>query len=382
MRVLLIVMDGVGLGSAPDASEYGDEGSNTLAHIADSVDGFALPNLEYLGIGNLGDFKGIKKAVFHPSIIARLEEVSKGKDTITGHWEMMGVVLERPFPTYLDGFPPEIINEFERLTGRKVIGNRPASGTEIIKELGEEHLRTGHLIVYTSQDSVFQIAAHEDVVPPEELYRICMIARNILRGTHEVARVIARPFRGTPGNFVRTPGRRDFTVKPPLTLLDFMYDRGLKVISIGKVYDMFSGRGFSGRYPMSSNREGMITLMEILEKLPYGFIFITLTDFDTLYGHRNNPEGFGSALMEFDFHLGRLLELLGSEDYLILTADHGCDPVTPSTDHSREYVPVIVYNKNLKGKDLGTIKGFFHIGATIADLFGIEFNKGRSLLKM
>jgi len=374
-------MDGLGIGEATDAEEYGDKGSNTLGHIAQTIE-LRIPVLESLGIGNLGEFRGIKRNIEHLSIIARLEEVSKGKDTITGHWEMMGLVLEKAFPTYPQGFPPEIIDEFERLTGRKVIGNRPASGTEIIKELGEEHLKTGSLIVYTSQDSVFQIAAHKEIVPLEELYEICRIARSILRGKHEVARVIARPFTGRPGEFVRTPERKDFTVQPPEpTLLERLAEKGLPVASIGKVWDIFSGKGFAKRYPMSSNRDGLMTLMDIMPEFNHGLIFITLTDFDTLYGHRNDPEGFGKALMEFDFQLGRLLGILGDEDFLILTADHGCDPVTPSTDHSREYVPAIVYNKNLLGKNLGTIRGFYHIGATIAHVFGIEWNKGRSLIR-
>jgi len=381
MRVVLIVMDGLGIGETTDAEEYGDKGSNTLGHIAQTIE-LRIPVLESLGIGNLGEFRGIKRNIEHLSIIARLEEVSKGKDTITGHWEMMGLVLEKAFPTYPQGFPPEIIDEFERLTGRKVIGNRPASGTEIIKELGEEHMRTGSLIVYTSRDSVFQIAAHKEIVPLEELYEICRIARSILRGKHEVARVIARPFTGRPGEFVRTPERKDFTVQPPEpTLLERLAEKGLPVASIGKVWDIFSGKGFAKRYPMNSNRDGLMTLMDIMPEFNHGLIFITLTDFDTLYGHRNDPEGFGKALMEFDFQLGRLLGLLGDEDFLILTADHGCDPVTPSTDHSREYVPAIVYNKNLLGKNLGTIRGFYHIGATIAHVFGIEWNKGRSLIR-
>ncbi|MFN3739235.1 MAG: phosphopentomutase [Thermodesulfovibrionales bacterium] len=382
MRVLLVVMDGLGIGEAPDAGQYGDSGSNTLGHIAEAVE-LKIPVLESLGIGNLGDFRGIKKISGHPSIIARLEEVSKGKDTITGHWEMMGIVLGRPFPTYPEGFPDEIIREFERLTGRRVIGNKPASGTEIIKELGEAHLRTGDLIVYTSADSVFQIAAHEAIVSPEELYEICRIARGLLRGEHEVARVIARPFRGGPGNFQRTPKRKDFTVEPPQkTLLDLMKDRGLEIISIGKVCDMFSGRGFTEKYPMTSNSDGLESLIDIYPHMSSGLLFITLTDFDTLYGHRNDPSGFARALMEFDSYLERIIAMLEPEDYLILTADHGCDPITPSTDHSREYVPAIVYNKFIEGKELGIIKGFFHIGATIAELFEIQWKKGKSLLRI
>ncbi|MCX7793338.1 MAG: phosphopentomutase [Thermodesulfovibrionales bacterium] len=381
MRLILIVMDGLGIGETPDAGEYGDIGSNTLAHISEVVD-LNIPVLESLGIGNLGEFRGIKKIEDHPSIIAKLEEVSKGKDTITGHWEMMGIVLEKPFPTYPRGFPPDIVREFEKLTGRKIIGNKPASGTEIIKELGDEHMRTGALIVYTSADSVFQIAAHEEVVAPDELYEICRIARELLRGEHEVARVIARPFKGRPGNFIRTAGRKDFTIEPPEgTLLDIMKNKGLKIISIGKVWDIFSGRGFTDKYSMGSNKDGMEKLIEIYKQVSHGLLFITLTDFDTLYGHRNDPEGFAEALREFDHYLEKLISVLSPKDYLILTADHGCDPLTPSTDHSREYVPAIVYNKSIKGKTLGLLKGFFHIGATIADLFGIEWTKGKSLLK-
>ncbi len=379
MRLLLIIMDGLGIGEAPDAEEYGDRGSNTLAHIAESVD-LRIPVMEYLGIGHLGEFRGIKRPEL-VSVIAKLQQLSKGKDTITGHWEMMGILLERAFPTYPQGFPPEIIMELERLTGRRIIGNKPASGTEIIKELGEEHLRTGSLIVYTSADSVFQIAAHKDIVPLDELYRICKIARGLLRGRHEVARVIARPFTGRPGEFVRTPERKDFPVEPPEpTLLDLLKDRGLEVCSIGKVYEIFSGRGFTKSLPMRSNSDGLDTLLEIYPTIHNGLIMITLTDFDTLYGHRNNPEGFAMALMEFDRYLERILNMLKPEDYLILTADHGCDPLTPSTDHSREYVPAIVYNKNIRPEDLGIKKGFFHIGATVADIFDIKWDRGVSLL--
>ncbi len=381
MRVIIIVMDGVGIGEMPDAGEYGDEGSNTLSHIASSQGGLNLKNLESLGIGNLGEFEGIKKIDPPQGITAKLEEISKGKDTITGHWEMMGIIVEEPFPVYPQGFPDEIIKEFESRINRKIIGNRPASGTEIIKELGEEHLKTGKPIVYTSADSVFQIAAHEDIIPLEELYEMCRIAREILKGRHNVARVIARPFKGEKGNFIRTLHRKDFTKDPPhKTMLDILKENNHNVISIGKVYDMFNGRGFTHKYPMTSNRDGMLRLIEIMKYFEEGLFFITLTDFDTMYGHRNNPHGFAKALEEFDNDLSNLIDSLNNDDYLFITADHGCDPVTPSTDHSREYVPLLLYNKNTKGRNLGIMKGFNVIAITILKLFGIDLWKGQKSL--
>ncbi len=385
-RILLLVLDGMGIGEAPDARDFGDEGSNTLGNLCRAVGGLTLPALESLGLGNIGDFEGIKKTASPLASSGRMRELSKAKDTIAGHWEMMGIVSERPFPVYPNGFPPEIIGELERRTGRKTLGNKPASGTQIIEELGPLHMETGALIVYTSADSVFQIAAHEDIIPPEELYGICTTAREILKPPHNVARVIARPFIGPP--FKRTPRRRDFSLEPPAeTVLDLLIKKGIDVVSVGKVIDMFSGRGFSSKVKTESNQDAMCKIDDLLlrgnDPLRGGsqpLIFSTLSDFDTLYGHRNDPEGFASALKEFDTWLGNLLSLLRDDAYLFLTADHGCDPTTPSTDHSREYVPVMFYGKTLPPKDLGLRNGFLDIGATVAGLFGVRFGKGRSFL--
>lgn len=379
-RAVIIVMDGVGVGEMPDAAEYGDEGSNTLSNLTDAVGGLHLPCLEGLGLGNIGAFRGIGRSDRPLASWGVMEELSKGKDTITGHWEMMGIVSERPFPTYPEGFPPEIIEEFQRRTGRKVLCNRPASGTEIIKELGGEHMRTGYPIVYTSADSVFQIAAHEDVISVEELYGMCKAAREILVPPHDVCRVIARPFVGPP--FERTYRRKDFSLSPPgETLLDLMKKRGLKVVSVGKVMDMFAGRGFTEGIKAGGNDEIMEKVTRSLPSVDEGLVFANLVDFDTLYGHRNDTGGFKKALEEFDAWLSYFVPLLGEEDYLFLTADHGNDPTTPSTDHSREYVPVLFYNRKTPPRDLGMRKGFLDIGATVADIFGIgEFKRGRSFL--
>jgi phosphopentomutase len=380
-RVFIIVLDGVGAGEMPDAAEYGDLGSNTLGNLARAVGGLCLPCLESLGLGNLGDFEGILKTRSPLASWGLMEELSKGKDTITGHWEMMGIISERPFPTYPDGFPPEVIGEFERRTGRKALCNRPASGTEIIKELGHEHMRTGSPIVYTSADSVFQIAAHEDIIGMEELYRMCETAREILLPPHDVCRVIARPFKGPP--FRRIPGRRDFALPPPgETLPDLLNGKGMQVISVGKVIDMFAGRGFSGAKKTENNSRGMEELKNLAGTLPEGLVFANLVDFDSLYGHRNDTLGFKNALEEFDSWLSGFLPALKAEDYLFITADHGLDPTTPSTDHSREYVPVLFYNSKTPSRDLGTRKGFRDIGATAAEIFGVaEFGRGESFLK-
>jgi len=377
-RALLLVLDGMGIGEMPDARDFGDEGSNTLGNLCRAVGGLTLPALESLGLGNIGDFEGIKKTASPLASTGRMRELSKAKDTIAGHWEMMGIVSEMPFPTYPNGFPPGIIRELERRTGRKTLGNKPASGTQIIEELGPAHMKTGALIVYTSADSVFQIAAHEDIISPEELYGICMTAREILKPPHNVARVIARPFVGPP--FKRTPRRRDFSIPPPgETVLDLLIKDGIDVVSVGKVVDMFSGRGFSSKVKTQGNADAMGKIDDLLLRVADPcLIFSTLVDFDTLYGHRNDPEGFASALREFDTWLGNLLPRLTGNDYLFLTADHGCDPTTPSTDHSREYVPVLFYNKALKPEDLGLRNGFLDIGATVAGLFGVRFGKGRS----
>lgn len=379
-RILLIVLDGLGIGELPDADEYGDRGSNTLANMADAVGGLNLPNLENLGLGFLGQFRGIGRLRQPAGCYGRMAELSKGKDTTSGHWEMMGIVVERPFPTYPDGFPPEIIEAFERATGRKVIGNKPASGTEIIKELGPEHIRTGNPILYTSADSVFQIAAHEDIIPVKELYRMCEIARDILRYPHNVSRVIARPFIGKEGSFQRTHRRRDYSLPPPRkTVLEYLSENGMDVISIGKVKDIFAGRGFTKAIPVSGNEDSMSKALKTFESLKKGLIFVTLVDFDTLYGHRNNTTGFARALEDFDRRLPEIFNLLTEKDILVITADHGCDPTTPSTDHSREYVPLLIYGRGLKkGVDLRLRKTFSDVGITILDAFGIKY-KGLQL---
>jgi phosphopentomutase len=372
-RILLLVLDSLGIGELPDANEYGDEGSNTLAHISLAVDLY-LPNLEKMGLGLLGDFRGIRRASRPSASYGVLSERSKGKDTTTGHWEMMGIILEEPFPTYPKGFPDEIIAKFKRAIDRDILGNIPASGTEIIKVLGNEHLRTGKPIIYTSADSVFQIAAHEEVIPLEELYEICKIARKILVSSHNVSRVIARPFVGRPGSFTRTSNRRDFSVDPPKgTLLDKMKEAGLDVVGIGKIEDLFAGQGITKAIHITDNMDGVDHLINEMDNTNKGLIFTNLVDFDTLYGHRNDPAGYARALVEFDQRLPEITSRMRDRDILIITADHGNDPTTPSTDHSREYVPLLVYGKEIKaGVDLGTRKTFADIGQTIAEIFKME----------
>ena len=383
-RAILLVMDGVGIGELPDAADYGDEGSNTLANMAKAVGGLNLPNLQRMGLGNIEQIEGVPPAENPIACYGKMREVSAGKDTTTGHWEIAGVIREKPFPTYPNGFPPEIIEAFEKAIGRKVLGNKPASGTAIIEELGEEHLRTGYPIVYTSADSVFQIAAHEEIVPVEQLYEWCKIAREILKGEHEVARVIARPFIGTPGNFKRTPRRRDFSVPPPYpTLLDALTEAGLKVVTVGKIDDIFAGRGVTFAVHTSDNRDGMQRVETLTAQGDFDFLWCTLVDFDTVYGHRNNPQGFAQALKEFDEWLGNFLPKLREGDLLIITADHGNDPTTPSTDHSREYVPLLIWTPSLKeGKPLGVRQTFADVAATIADWLKVEWRgAGKSCLK-
>jgi len=374
-------MDGLGIGELPDAEEYGDKGSNTLRNMADAVGGLRLPNLESLGLGLLGDFRGIGSPKDVKGSYGKMIESSRAKDTTSGHWEITGVIVDKPFPTYPHGFPLEIINAFADAIGRKILGNKPASGTEIIKELGALHMKTGRPIVYTSADSVFQIAAHEEIIPPEELYRMCEIARAILQPPHNVCRVIARPFSGREGAFVRTYKRRDFSLPPPeKTILEYLSEGGFEVVSIGKVIDIFAGRGFTKVVSVSGNDAIISEAIMELSLLEKGLIFATLTDFDTLYGHRNDPQGYAKALKDFDKNLSEIFEILTEEDILILTADHGCDPTTPSTDHSREYVPLLIYGEGLKkGVNLGLRKSLSDIGATILDAFGIEKSiEGRS----
>lgn len=382
-RAVLIVLDSVGVGELPDAAEYGDTGSNTVKNIYKAKEKFSLPNLEKLGLLNIDGFEDIKKSDNYMGTVAKCSEKSKGKDTTTGHWEISGLVLDKPFPTYPDGFPGEIIKEFEKRAGRKTIGNYPASGTEIIKVLGKEHVDTGSLIVYTSADSVFQIAAHEEVVPLEELYKICSIARELLQGEHGVGRVIARPFTGTEGNYTRTENRRDFSLVPPEdTLLDYVKNNNMEVFAIGKIEDIFVNRGITKSNHTHNNEEGIEATIEAMKEDFNGLIFTNLVDFDMVYGHRNNVDGYADALKYFDEKLPEIIDSLKDDDVLIITADHGCDPTTESTDHSREYIPLIFFGKNIKGNyNLGVLDTYASIGKTILDMLKIENNiEGNSVL--
>jgi phosphopentomutase len=365
----------------PDAAQYGDAGSDTLGNIA-RLRGLKLPNLARLGLGNIKPLMGIAPSGAPTGAFGRCTLASPGKDTTTGHWEMVGIHLEKPFPLYPRGFPAEVMSEFERRTGRRSLGNKAASGTEIIEELGAEHLRTGSPIVYTSADSVFQVAAHEEVIPVPELYKICEIAREILRGPNEVGRVIARPFVGAPGKFTRTPNRHDYAVPPPRgMLLDQLYDRGVDVHSIGKISDVFLGRGIRESDKTKNNADGMAKTLDALQQTRDGLIFVNLVDFDQQYGHRNDIEGYGAALEQFDAWVPRLEQMLGSEDLALFTADHGCDPTTPSTDHSREYVPLLALGPKVRaGVNLGLRKTLSDIGQTVAANFGARIAKGASFL--
>ncbi|MCM1334698.1 MAG: phosphopentomutase [Bacteroides sp.] len=370
-RVFLIVLDSVGIGELPDAAEYGDEGSNTLKACYDTGK-LVLPNLERLGLFHIDGNAYGKRTNAVPTApiakIARLRELSKGKDTTTGHWEMMGLVSERPFPTYPEGFPPEIVAEFERKTGRKTLCNRPYSGTRVIADYGEEHIRTGALIVYTSADSVFQIAAHEDVVPVEELYRYCEIAREILRGEHAVGRVIARPFEGDHP-YRRTPRRHDFSLPPPKeTSLNRLSAGGYDVIGVGKIYDIFAGKGLTESFREIGNEADMRIASELQARDFRGLCFINLVDFDMLYGHRNDVAGYTAALNRFDEWLGGFIGGMRADDVLMITADHGCDPSTPSTDHSREYVPLLLFGEGIAPGNLGTLDGFARVGETAEEM--------------
>ncbi|MGD9495754.1 MAG: phosphopentomutase [Armatimonadota bacterium] len=369
--MVLVVLDSVGVGDAPDAAAYGDAGSNTLVNTARAVGGLEVPNLQALGLGNIAAIAGVSPDPEACGAWGRLTARAAGKDSITGHWELMGLVNERPFPTYPEGFPEEIIAQFARRTGRGVIGNRPASGTAIIEELIAEHLATGALIVYTSADSVFQVAAHEQVVPIEELYRCCEIARELLVGEHCVARVIARPFVGEPGALRRTERRRDFALPPPApTALDLLSDAGVHTWGVGKIEDLFAGRGVQTALHTGDNAEGCRTLVRLLREGAEGLIFVNLNDFDSKYGHRNDPHGYARALTEFDGYLSVMREALGTGGVLAITADHGTDPTTPSTDHSRERVPLLVAGDGVGPVDLGTRESFADVAATICELFG------------
>jgi phosphopentomutase len=365
-RACVIVLDGVGAGALPDADRFGDEGSNTLGNVARAVGGLDLPNMEALGLGNVATLEGCPPQPGAPAVAGRLLERSSGKDTMTGHWELMGLVTPQPMPTYPHGFPFEVIDPFMHRTGRGVLGNRPASGTEIIQELGEEHQRTGKWIVYSSADSVFQLAAHEETIPRDELYHACELAREMLTGNHAVGRVIARPFTGEPGNYERTPDRRDYALEPRRpNYLTLIRDAGAEVHAVGKIGPIFSGCDIDEQHETKSNFEGISRTERLLQELDQGFVFTNLVETDTLWGHRNDPVNFHRCLQDFDRRLPDLLEALREGDLLVLTSDHGCDPTTPSTDHSREYALLLAYvqGKNAAGR---VHEGeFADVGATV-----------------
>src|ERR1700719_709511 len=382
-RIFGIVLDSVGTGTRPDAADYGDVGRNTLGHIAESRP-LNLPTLVNLGLANIAPLKNLSPAAAPLAAHGKGTTHSPGKDTTTGHWEMAGIWLAQAFPVYPHGFPPEIIAAFEKQIGRQTLGNKPASGTEIIKELGEEHVRTGKPIVYTSGDSVFQIAAHEDVIPIAELYRMCEIARKILDGPHRVGRVIARPFAGSPGHFERTPRRHDYAVDPPKPmLLDVLSEKRIPVFGIGKIHDIYNGRGVSDYTMTKSNADGMEKLTDSVRQRPTGLIFCNLADLHMLYGHRKNVEVFAQSLEEFDGWLAKFLPTLNKPDLVMITADHGCDPDPrwPTTDHSREYVPILAYTPaKQKGASLGTRPTLSDMGQTVAENFSATIPHGKSFL--
>jgi phosphopentomutase len=383
-RVFWIVLDSVGIGELPDAAEYGDAGRTTLGHIAE-LRPLQIPNLVRLGLANIAALKFLGPSAAPLGAYGKGVTRSPGKDTTTGHWEMAGVWLDRAFPVYKDGFPHELIEEFEKQIGTKTIGNKPASGTEIIKELGDEHVRTGKPIVYTSGDSVFQIAAHEEVIPVAELYRMCEIARRLLDGPHRVGRVIARPFTGTAGNFVRTTRRHDYAVDPPRPmLLDVLAESKVRILGVGKIHDIYNGRGVDEYLTTKGNADGMEKLAAAAKERKDGLIFCNLVDFDMLYGHRKDMEGFAKSLEEFDRMLGEFMPLLSLSDLLLITADHGCDPDPrwPSTDHSREYVPILAYSPGGgPGMNLGTRETLADMGQTVAENFGGSIPHGKSFLR-
>ncbi|HIS28367.1 MAG TPA: phosphopentomutase [Candidatus Avamphibacillus intestinigallinarum] len=384
-RIFLVVLDSVGIGEAPDAAEYGDLGADTLGHIAENVPGFRMPNASTLGLGNIRTLKGVQAVPQAKAHFTKMQEASVGKDTMTGHWELMGLHIDTAFQTFPNGFPDELIKELEMRTGRKVIGNKPASGTAIIEELGIEHVETGSIIVYTSADSVLQIAAHEGVVPIDELYDICEIARELtLDEKYMVGRVIARPFIGEPGAFERTANRHDYALKPfGYTVMNALKDGQKDVIALGKISDIFDGEGVTEAVRTKDNADGMEKLITTMKKDFSGLCFLNLVDFDAKYGHRRDPEGYGQALMEFDQKLPEMLANIREDDLIIFTADHGNDPIHHGTDHTREYVPLLAYHQGIQvGKELDIRKTFADVGATIADNFKVAKPKhGKSFLK-
>ena len=372
-RAIIVVADSMGCGYMNDSADYGDAGADTLGHIAETV-GLNIPNLRQMGLANIRPLKGVEPVENPTAYYGKIAERSKGKDTTTGHWEIAGLITEKPFPTYPNGFPKDLIEEFEKQTGKKVIGNYPASGTAIIADLGEEQMKTGALIVYTSADSVFQIAAHEEIIPIEDLYKYCEIARKLLKGDHAVSRVIARPFIGTPGNFTRTENRRDFSLEPPTdTFLDVLSKKGFSVTGVGKIEDIFCHRGLTDSYHTGNNHTGLEKTEELLKAdTGAGLIFVNLVDFDMLYGHRRNPKGYAEAIEYMDAFIPRLIENMKDDDALIITADHGCDPCHTGSDHTREHVPLLWFMKGYKGGEIGYLDTYADITATIADMFDIK----------
>ena len=372
-RAILVVLDGVGAGANPDAHVYGDDGASSLEHCAQAVGGLALPNLGSIGIGNITPIKGTPPTDHARGAYGRMSEAAAGKDSTTGHWEMTGVVLQKPLPTYPHGFPPDLVEAFEQAIGRKVIGNKAASGTEIIKELGEEHVRTGFPILYTSADSVFQLAAHQDVIPLRELYHMCEIARQMLTGDNAVGRVIARPFIGTPGSFTRTEHRRDFSLQPlGTTLLDLLKAEGKDVIGLGKIEDLFAGRGLTRRDHTETNSDGMKATLHWLEQDFNGLLFVNLVEFDMLWGHRRDSEGYAQALRDVDTWFAQVQEVMRPEDAIFFTADHGVDPTYHGTDHTREQVPLLAFGVPVQaGVNLGTRSTFADLGQTLAQAFAV-----------
>ncbi|HHY90881.1 MAG TPA: phosphopentomutase [Clostridiales bacterium] len=382
-RIVLFVLDSVGIGALPDADKFGDNGANTLGNIAKKCGHIELPNLVKLGLGNIDQIQGVSKTEKPLGAYGKAKEISNGKDTTTGHWEMVGLHIETPFQTYPDGFPESIIKEFEKRIGRKILGNVAASGTEIIERLGEEHIRTGFPIVYTSADSVFQIAAHEEIIPVDELYRFCEIARELFMGDIQVARVIARPFIGKPGQFERTANRRDYSLDPfSETILDYAKEAGLDVIGIGKIKDIFNGKGITESIHTKDNMDGVDKTIDVLKEQNRGIIFTNLVDFDAKYGHRRNVIGYKNALEEFDRRIPEILDNLKADDIIIFTADHGNDPTHVGTDHTREYVPIVVFGESIKpGVNIGIRDSLSDIGATVADILQIQMPKHGSSFK-
>jgi phosphopentomutase len=384
MRAVVIVLDSCGLGELPDASVYGDEGSNSIGNVAEKMGGLYLPNLSRCGLGNIIKIKGVPETDVPLLSFGKMACRSAGKDSTIGHWEHFGIITEKPFPTYPDGFPNDLISEFENQTGKKVIGNKAASGTEIIKELGENHIKSGDLIVYTSADSVFQIAAHEDIVALDDLYKYCKIARKMLTGEHNISRVIARPFVGQPGNFTRTSNRHDYSLEPPTdTGLNIIKKNDFDVISIGKIFDLFAGSGITKSIPTVSNEDGIEKLIDTLSREFNGLTYINLVDFDMLWGHRNDYKGFAGGLEFFDSKLNLILDSLIDGDLFLISADHGCDPTTPSTDHSREFVPVLAGIAPFQnpGSDLKIRDSFADLGATVLEYLNLDQRTGKSFLR-